>query len=76
MAARRYEAYLLRLWESDKAGELIWRALLESTDTGERHGFAGLDSLFAYLETICQTLPPDDAQGLTKSIGTPDPPEN
>jgi hypothetical protein len=63
MAARRYEAYLLRLWESDQAGELIWRASLESTDTGERHGFADLADLFAYLETVC--LPLDDAQGLT-----------
>ena len=66
MAARRYESYLLRVWESDQAGELIWRASLESTDTGGHHGFADLDSLFAYLETVCQTLPPDDAQELTK----------
>ncbi len=66
MASRRYESYLLRLWESDGAGELIWRASLESTDTGERHGFADLVSLFAYLETVCQTLPPDDAKRPTK----------
>ena len=76
MAARRYESYLLRLWESDEDSQLIWRASLESTDTGERHGFADLASLFAYLETVCQTLPPDDAQGPTKSIGTPNPPKN
>jgi hypothetical protein len=74
MAARRYESYLLRLWESDQAGELIWRASLESTHTGERHGFADLASLFAYLGTVCQTLPPDDAHGLTKPLGTPNPP--
>ena len=65
MAARQYESYLLRLWESDQAGELIWRASLESTDTGLRHGFADLNSLFAYLETVCQTLPPDDVKGPT-----------
>jgi hypothetical protein len=69
MAARRYESYLLRLWESDEAGQLIWRASLESTDTGERRGFADLSSLFAYLETVCQTLPLDDAQGLTRPAG-------
>ena len=40
MATRRYESYLLRLWESDEDGQLIWRASLESTDTGERYGFA------------------------------------
>ena len=69
MAARRYESYLLRLWESDQAGELIWCASLESTDTGERHGFADLSSLFAYLETVCQTLRQDDVQGLTQPAG-------
>ena len=69
MTARRYESYLLRLWESDQVGELIWRASLESTDAGERHGFADLDSLCAYLETVCQTLRLDDAQGLTQPVG-------
>ena len=76
MAARRYESYLLRLWESDQAGQLIWRASLESTDTGERYGFADLGSLFAYLKTVCQTLPPDDAKGPTKPFSTPNPPKN
>jgi len=66
MAARRYESFLLRVWESDQAGELIWRASLESTDTGERLGFADLSSLFAYLETVSQTLPLDDTKGPTK----------
>jgi hypothetical protein len=75
MAARRYESYLLRLWESDQAGQLIWRASLESTDTGERYGFADLDSLFAYLKTVSQTLPPDDAKGPTQPFGTPNPPK-
>ena len=69
MAARRYESFLLRLWESDEAGQLIWRASLESTDTGERHGFADLASLFAYLETVSQTLPADDAEKMTKPSG-------
>jgi hypothetical protein len=62
MTARRYESYLLRLWESDEAGQLIWRASLESADTGERRGFADLDSLFAYLKTVCQSLTPDDVE--------------
>jgi len=69
MAARRYESYLLRLWESDEAGQLVWRASLESSGTGERNGFADLASLFAYLQTVCQTLPPDDAKELTKPSG-------
>jgi hypothetical protein len=76
MASRRYESFLLRLWESDEDGQLIWRASLESTETGERHGFADLVSLFAYLETVCQTLPPDDARGPTQPFATPNPPKN
>jgi hypothetical protein len=56
MAARRYESYLLRLWESDEAGQLIWRASLESTDTGERRGFADLVSLFAYLSLFSTVI--------------------
>jgi len=63
MKARRYESYLLRLWESDEAGQLIWRASLESTDTGQRRGFADLDSLYTYLKTVCQSLAPDEAEG-------------
>ena len=62
MAVRRYESYLLHLWESDKAGQLLWRASLESTDTGERRGFADLDGLFTCLEKVCQTRTPDDAK--------------
>ena len=68
MAARHYESFLLRLWESDEASQLVWRASLESTDTGERRGFADLDSLFAYLSRVCRTLPPDDAKGLTNRV--------
>ena len=70
MAARHYESFLLRLWESDEASQLVWRASLESTDTGERRGFADLDSLFAYLATVCRTLPPDDAEELTRPSGS------
>jgi hypothetical protein len=47
---RRYESYLLRLWQTDRGGTLIWRASLESARTGERRGFASLADLFAFLE--------------------------
>lgn len=52
-----YLSYLLRLWRVSGAGELdgmgreaIWRASLESTRTGERTGFAGLNELFDFLQ--------------------------
>ena len=39
-ARRGYLSYLLRLWQADADGELVWRASLESPHTGERLGFA------------------------------------
>lgn len=48
---RRYRAYLLRLWLAEgEDGQPVWRASLESAQTGERRGFADLGSLFAFLE--------------------------
>lgn len=46
-----YLAYMLRLWQVSSAVEPIWRTFLESPHTGERHGFANLELLFAFLET-------------------------
>lgn len=61
---RRYVSYLLRLWQSRRGGELVWRASLESPDTGERTGFASLESLFTFLQqqTGC-AAPGDEAHG-------------
>jgi hypothetical protein len=47
---QRYFAYMLRLWQVSSDGEPIWRASLESPHTGERHGFANPELLFAFLE--------------------------
>lgn len=46
---RDYVAYMLRLWRTRSEGEWVWRASLESPHGGERHGFAGLDALCAFL---------------------------
>ena len=45
-----YLSYLLRLWGAGKGTESTWRASLESPMTGERHGFASLNDLFAFLQ--------------------------
>jgi hypothetical protein len=45
-----YQSYLLRLWRV-REGEEGWRASLESAQTGERKGFATLDSLFDYVRS-------------------------
>jgi hypothetical protein len=45
-----YYSFLLRLWQIRSGGKVVWRASLESAQTGERCGFADLASLFAFLE--------------------------
>ena len=47
---RRYVSYLLRLWQTEQEGALVWRASLQSARTGERWGFANLAELYAFLE--------------------------
>jgi hypothetical protein len=48
--AQEYQSYLLRLWRTSSHGNAVWRASLESAQTGERRGFADLASLLAFLE--------------------------
>ncbi|MFN8595896.1 MAG: hypothetical protein U0559_06900 [Anaerolineae bacterium] len=50
--AQRYRAYLLRLWLTDGEDAAVWRASLEDPRTGERRGFADLESLFAFIKDI------------------------
>jgi len=45
-----YYSFLLRLWQTSSHGKVVWRASLESAQTGERCGFADLASLVAFLE--------------------------
>ena len=45
-----YYSFLLRLWQTSSHGQVVWRASLESAQTGERYGFADMASLFAFLE--------------------------
>jgi hypothetical protein len=47
---RHYIAYLLRLWRPDGDDRSAWHASLEDPHTGERRGFADLESLFAFLK--------------------------
>jgi len=53
-AAYRQEhwSYLLRLWRAGSDGG--WRASLQSIPADERHMFADLDSLIAFLLTLTQ----------------------
>jgi len=40
-------------------GESIWRASLEGPHTGDRHGFADLERLFAFLEEKTGEMTPE-----------------
>jgi hypothetical protein len=62
---QRYIAYLLRLWQAEgEDGRPVWRAAIEDARTGERRGFADLESLFAFLkeelDAASNTRPPTD----------------
>ena len=46
----RHVSYLLRLWQAESEGRVIWRASLQSPNTGERRGFASLADLLRFLE--------------------------
>lgn len=46
---RRYQSYLLRLWQTRDDEIQIWRASLESAATREYHGFASMEDLCAFL---------------------------
>jgi hypothetical protein len=47
---REYLSYLLRLWPVGGGGQVVWRASLKSTSTGQQVGFASLEELFGYLQ--------------------------
>lgn len=51
---RQYLSYLLRLWQASRGDPPrdppLWRASLESPQTGVRLGFASLRDLCAFLE--------------------------
>jgi hypothetical protein len=47
--AETYFSYLLRLWRDESDHAFVWRASLESAQTGERYHFSVLDELIAFL---------------------------
>ena len=49
---RRYISYLLRLWQIESQGQLVWQASLEDSRTGQRQGFASVDALLAFLRQV------------------------
>ncbi len=52
-----YQSYLLRLWCVPGERGATWRASLENPQTGERHGFASLDAMVAFLRRQIDPAP-------------------
>jgi hypothetical protein len=46
---RNYASYMLRLQQVEQAGQLVWRATLESIQTGERECFVDVQTLADFL---------------------------
>ena len=63
---RDYFAYLLRLWRASGVEPAAWRMSLEDPHTGERIGFANLESLFAFLKAQMG----DDADREERSVSS------
>lgn len=55
-----YLSYLLRLWwaggDDEAPADGVWRASLESPQTGQQQGFASLDDLFDFLREQTSNL--------------------
>jgi len=51
MRREENRSFLLRLWRVRDDGQ-NWRAMLQDVETGERHGFASLEALAAYLRAL------------------------
>lgn len=60
---RGYRAYLVRLWPVHSGGQTVWRASAEDAHSGERHAFADLAHLFAFLQEA--TLSPKENETLS-----------
>ena len=65
----RYVSYLLRLWQTTSGDQVVWRASLENSQTGERHGFASLDVLLDFLRQTADTK--TEPRGMTRSERCP-----
>jgi len=50
MHHRPYLSYLVRLWGEISQGQVVWRAAVESVQSGEQRQFATVESLFAWID--------------------------
>lgn len=65
-----YHAYLLRCWQEDEANgdPSTWRFCLEGVQDSQRHGFASLESLLAFLQQITRSDQEIDEPGMSSEL--------
>jgi hypothetical protein len=52
MNAARLYSFIMRVWQAGDGERPQWRASLENTQTGERRGFASLEDLATFIQTL------------------------
>jgi hypothetical protein len=52
-----YTSYLLRLWQAEDEGRIVWRASLESTADNRRLNFPDLKALTDFLKSSFRSDP-------------------
>lgn len=64
-----YHAYLLRCWQEGDASKdyRTWRFSLEGVQNNQRHGFADLQALLAFLQQIIQPKNDSEMPGVSGS---------
>jgi len=56
MTRPTHQSFVLRLWQEQSAGTLLWRFMLLNATTGEQQGFATLEQLTAFLKEYMDEL--------------------
>lgn len=59
-SATEYHAWLLRMWRETPYAP--WRIALEDVSSSERKGFADLEALLAFLQTVSVREAGDDSE--------------
>lgn len=63
---------MLRLWQIESQGQLVWQASLEDSRTGKRKGFASVEALLAFLrQAINEERPVIDGGARAREDGDP-----
>lgn len=62
-AQTNYRSYMLRLWWVKESQGYTWRASLEDVESGELSGFATLEKLIEFLQSLREDQEPGREAG-------------